>query len=256
VREPALVESSGLAASHAHPGVYYAHNDSGDSARFFALTESGEALGEFDLPGATAVDWEDVAVGPCPAGWCVYLGDIGDNAMARAEYALYRVAEPDVAVDRPAGAVEVAFERVPFVYPDGPHNAETLLVHPQTGDVYVVTKVMSGASVVYRAAAPLAPDRRVTLARVADLPLPTGSLATAGDVHPCAPRVLLRTYNDLFEYRAAPGAPFESVFAATPVRVPAAGEIQGEAVAYRLDGHGYLTTSEGRMPPIQRADCP
>src|SRR5207247_1030146 len=99
---------------------------------------SGVLLAEFDLGGATNVDWEDIAVGPCSSGTCVFLGDTGDNDMNRTQYAVYRVAEPDPA----AGAKQmVPSTRLPFVYPDGPHNAEALLVHPTTGDVYVVTKV-------------------------------------------------------------------------------------------------------------------
>ena len=68
-----VTELSGIAASRAHPGVFYAHNDSGDSARFFAFDASGNTIGEFVLQGITAVDWEDMALGPCPAGSCLFL---------------------------------------------------------------------------------------------------------------------------------------------------------------------------------------
>src|SRR5689334_14681170 len=68
----ALVELSGLAPSHRHPGVLYMHNDSGDTARFFAMSEAAVGLGEFRVQAASAVDWEDIAVGPCPAGSCVF----------------------------------------------------------------------------------------------------------------------------------------------------------------------------------------
>ena len=76
------IEISGVVASLAHDGVYYVHNDSGDSARFFAVDVTGKALATFTVSGATAVDWEDLARGPCPttAGTCVFLGDIGDNS--------------------------------------------------------------------------------------------------------------------------------------------------------------------------------
>ena len=89
--DPELVELSGLAASRVHPGVLYAHNDSGDSARFFAMTLTGAPLGRFSLAGAVAHDIEDIAVGPCPQGSCVYLGDIGDNLTMRSDDTVYRI---------------------------------------------------------------------------------------------------------------------------------------------------------------------
>ena len=61
-----LPEASGLAASARYPGVLYTHNDSGDSARFFMMDETAKVIAEMRLPGATAVDWEDIALGPCP----------------------------------------------------------------------------------------------------------------------------------------------------------------------------------------------
>src|SRR5437016_3618567 len=56
----ALTELSGIAASRAQPGVYYAHNDSGDSPRIFALDGAGAELAQLCLAGATNVDWEDI----------------------------------------------------------------------------------------------------------------------------------------------------------------------------------------------------
>ena len=37
-----------------------------------------------------------------------------------------------------------------FTYPNGSNNAETILVHPQIGDIYVVTKKESGPAGVFR----------------------------------------------------------------------------------------------------------
>jgi hypothetical protein len=97
-----LTELSGLAASRAHPGLFYTHNDSGDSARFFAITQQATVAAEIHLSGATATDWEDISVGPCPAGSCVYVGDTGDNKADRTQYVIHRVTEP--AARPPAGA--------------------------------------------------------------------------------------------------------------------------------------------------------
>src|SRR6185312_841476 len=100
------------------------NNDSGDLARFFVVGGGGESDGILTMP-VTNVDYEDIAVGPCAAGHCVFVADIGDNDALRPSCVLYRLPEP-----AKLGSAELTPEALPFVYPDGPHNAETLLVHP------------------------------------------------------------------------------------------------------------------------------
>jgi hypothetical protein len=247
---------SGLAASHAHPGVFNAHNDSGDSPRFFAFDGAGATIGEFVLQGISAVDWEDMTVGPCPAGSCVFLGDIGDNNQQRANIAILRVTEPNVSVGSNVGTINVAYDRFEYTYAPGPQNAEALLAHPLTGNLYIVTKNTAGTSLVFRIDAPTSPGASQTLQTLVDLPLPTpgGRLVTGGAIHPCADRLLLRTYDALLEYTAT-SAEFETAFSATPRSVPAATEVQGEAVTYLADGRGYVTSTEGRSPTLSVARC-
>jgi hypothetical protein len=241
---PQLPELSGLAASTNHPGILYAHNDSGDTARFFALSEAAVIQAELDLVNAVATDWEDVAVGPCPTGSCVYLGDIGDNDLRRAEYVVYRVAEPDQ-LPGDGSSMPVAYERFPFVFPDGMHNSETLLVHPATGRIFVVTKVPGLPGAVYELPLPLKPDEKVTMVKVMDVSLPAqAGVITAGSFHPCSNRLLLRTYLGLYELSDLLDSRPEALFAAPPVQVPVAMEVQGEAVTYAEDGRGYFTGSE------------
>jgi hypothetical protein len=261
VQDSALTELSGLVASRAHPGVLYAHNDSGDTARFYAMSTIGAALGRFELTGATATDWEDIGLGPCPAGTCVYLGDIGDNPLNRTNYAVFRVPEPDVAVDHPADVVQVTWERLPYQYPAGAkHNAEALFVHPSTGAIYLITKEVGGTpSQVYRFPVPLTPEVQVTLALVATLPVPspTDNALTAADLNTCGTAVLLRMYNRLVELRLPEGASFEDIFSQPPVNVPFANEPQGEAVAYSADGLAYFTSTEklNATVPLQQSLC-
>src|SRR4029077_13252980 len=107
-----LPELSALAASRTHPGILYAHNDSGDTARFFAIDDTAQITAEMDLTGATAVDWEDIAVGPCPSGAGGSLGDLGDSGMSRAGYTIYRVAEPAV-LTTDGSAKSITYERFP-----------------------------------------------------------------------------------------------------------------------------------------------
>ncbi len=250
-----LDELSGIVESRRRAGVFFVHNDSGDRARFFAIDVMGALIAEYRLRDATADDIEDIAVGPCGADTCLYLGDIGDNAMARTSYVIYRVREPEVvAANDPE---EVTWDALRFRYPDGSHNAETLLAHPTTGDLYVVTKVERGLSGVYRLAAGSHDAGETALTRVGELALPTsgGVLVTGGDLHPCADRLLVRTYLRLFEYVRPEGQPFEAIFGVAPRQVPVASERQGEAVGWRANGRGYVTVSEGTGAALNLYGC-
>jgi hypothetical protein len=254
-----VVELSGLAASRTQLGVLYAHNDSGDSARFFALSSTdGRLLQEFSVEGAMNRDWEDIAVGPCASGSCVFLGDIGDNNRVRTDYAIYVVAEPVVG----GGAISsVTALRLPFQYPAGvKNNSEALVVDPFSGRPYVITKEpgASQPSVVFRFPMPLTPGTQVTLEKVATLPVPgpTDSQLTGADVSPCGDALLLRMYNRLVLLRSDGGS-FESSFSGMPTNVPVASEGQGEAVAFASDGRSYFTASEALfgLPPLYQSTC-
>lgn len=249
IEETALSELSGLAASRTTKGVLYTHNDSGDSARFFALSQKGVLQAELTLAGVTATDIEDIAVGPCPEGSCVYLGDIGDNDSKRKTIAIYRVKEPSL-----ANATLVPHV-LTLKYPDGAHNAETLLVSP-AGDLVIVTKTPTGTSGVYTLdRADLDSTSEVTLRRIGELVVPKdgGGLVTGGSFHPCEKRVIIRTYTALFEYRFTGG--LETLFASPPALLPAGREPQGEAVTYSIDGTTIFTVSEGKRPLLHGKRC-
>lgn len=252
-----LVELSGLVASRAQPGVFFAHNDSGDSPRFFALATTGAIAQTYVLDGGLASDWEDIALGPCPTGTCVYLGDIGDNLRVRTNYAIYRVPEPTVL----AGTTSVPWERFSYEYPGGAkHNSEAIFMHPVTGRLYLVTKEDASPSEVYRFPLPFDSSRTATLEFVATLTVPgaTDRPLTAADVNVCGTAVLLRMYNRLVELRLPPGeTDFERIFSVDPVTVPFANEGQGEAVAYGADGQSYFTASEKLVdpPPLYEYRC-
>jgi hypothetical protein len=250
-----LTELSGLVASRRRPGVFYAHNDSGDGPRLFAISLEGSLVGEHELLGAKAVDWEDIAAGPCTAGDCLFIADIGDNARKRAEVVIYRVDEAALAA--PGGkAAETAALRA--TYPDGPHDAETLLADPASGDLFVVTKEESGPSLVFRLPSSASTEVATALELVAQITLPASGnrMATGGDTHPCAPRFLLRTYTRAYEFRGPPGGSLLEAFAAAPTAVPVASEVQGETIAYLPSGGGFVTISEGKGPWINQTRCP
>jgi hypothetical protein len=248
---------SGLAASWRNPGVLYVHNDR-EYPVLFAVAEAGVAvLGQLTLEGASVRDVEDVAVGRCAEGSCIYLADLGNNYDPRSEFALYRTPEPRIVPGRPRQDLDLPAVRLAFQYEDAPHNAESLLIDPGSGEFFVITKEAAGQpSAVYHL--PTLDPGRINLAsKVAVLTVPrAGDLpATAASAHPCGAGFLLRTGNTLYEFRVPAGTPLRRAFSAIPVPVPVGEEVQGEAVSYRQDGRAYYTTSEGDMPPVHRVSC-
>ena len=261
VKAAALIEISGCAVSRQTPGgarVVWLHNDSGDSARVFAVdAATGRVRATYAVTGAAAQDWEDIAI----ASGNLYVGDIGDNAAARESVVVYRVPEPKLSV-RVATAAQATAAAVALRmrYPDGSHNAEALLVHPTTGDAYVVTKTEDGHSGVYvlRKASTL-PAGDHSLEKVADLTLDRESLIfpnqiTAGDISPTGDRIVLRTYQYLYVYRPSGGGPFDTAWTVAPKQVESPLLLQAEAVCFTPDGRFVLTTQEGLPAPIVQID--
>ncbi|MFO0591457.1 MAG: hypothetical protein U0441_28165 [Polyangiaceae bacterium] len=248
-----MTELSGIVPSLTHDGVYYVHNDSGDSSRFFATNCAGDDLGTFEVKDASNVDWEDVERGPCGAKNCLFFADTGDNLVARTDYAVYRTEEP---AEIGLGTYKVQGVAFPFVYPDGPHDAETLLIHPLTGEMIVVTKVAQGLSGLYKFPMPLIANQQVTLEKVGDITPPSGSVRiTSGDVHPEAKGILLRTYTSLFFYAMTPDQTLEAALSAKPCEMPVLLELQGESVAFTANGRGYVTVSEMSGQSLHFATC-
>ena len=250
-------ESSGLVASRRTPGLFWTHNDSGDGPFVYAFDRAGRSRGTFRVEGANALDWEDIAAGPGPAREQSYLyaADIGDNGREREFVVVYRFPEPELSAteDPPKDARPTqTAEAIRFKYPDGAHNAEALAVHPSTGDIYVVTKANASAG-VYKLAAPFDPKVVNTLAKVATLHGPDffGTLVTGADISPDGRRVALCDYAQGYELTLPAGSKgFDDVWQQTPAAYSLGPRLQGESVAYRLDGAALLATSEKAPTPL------
>lgn len=239
IRHPELAETSG-AALGAGPGeVVWTHSDSGGETALYALRPDGEVLGSVEIEGADNRDWEDLAAGPCPAGRCLYIADVGDNEGEREEVSIYRVPEPEV------GGAPVRAERFRVRYPGGPRDAESLFVLPD-GGVYLITKGRNSNVALYRYPLPLRADETVELERVLDFSrseVEIGRQLTAASATPDGRWVAVRDYQALRIHSA------ERLLAGDPA--PAAtfdlgplDEPQGEAVVL-LDNGRVVLTSEG-----------
>jgi hypothetical protein len=225
--DPAITESSGLATSSYDVNFVLTHNDSGGRPEYFVVdARTGATVARVPVPGATNVDWEDIAV----SGHTVYLADIGDNAARRGSVTLYAV--PERAAARAAAAATT------LTYDDGPHDAEALLVPPGGGPRFVVTKRLLGAG-VYR----IDGSR---LVHVADLD--TG-LVTGGSWSPDGTRIALVSYSGITVYDAA------AFPAGVPARLALPPLRQPEGIAWSGNNAVYVD-SEGAHTPLDRVAVP
>lgn len=247
-----LSEISGITASRRTDGVWWVHNDSGDLPRIFAVNSKGEVLGDFRVVGAVNEDWEDIASGPAadlsPA---LYIADIGDNFLKRDFVVIYRVKEPDLANGGGSGETSVV-EPFQFNYPDGRHNAEALVVDPESGRMYVITKTDGKRCQIFRSPFPLKLGEAMTFEEVK---IESGAASewrkvTGATTAIDGSRIAVRNYFSAFELRRQAGKDFESVFTATPAPIFLPIEQQGEAIGYTRDGSSLVTTSEGSPAPI------
>ena len=258
LHDKSINESSGLVASRSTPGAYWTHND--DGPFIYGLNSRGEPLGVFRVSGVQARDWEDIAIGPGPERGksYLYIGDIGDNEAIRSEIVVYRVAEPALTTEtvkftRQSPGVTANAEAIRLRYPDGKFDAETLLVHPSTGNIYVITKVAVFRPVVYEAAAPFAPGQVMTMRRLGEIRVPSlfGGVLTGGSVSPDGRRVALCDYFQGYELQLPPkSTDFNDIWKQRMTGFDLGKRKQGEAITYRLDGKALLATSEGKNAPL------
>lgn len=228
-RDDRIDESSGLVV---RDGRLFTVNDSGDGPYLYEVDlRTGRTSGVTTFAAEDPTDDEALAPG---RGGVVWVGDIGDNRRSRGSVRVYRMVPP-----RAGGSVEAAWSDL--VYPDGPHDAETLLVRPQTGRLFVVTKSFTGA-VVYQAPMHLQPGQTYQLERVGSVP----GLLTDGTFLPDGRHVLVRGYGGAAVY-TFPG--FEHV---ADVALPR--QEQGEGIA--VDGHTIYLSSEGVHSQVLAIDLP
>jgi hypothetical protein len=245
---PRLAEVSGVAPSRAHPGLLWVINDSGNPPDLLAVDSTGTLLGWIPLRGAPNTDWEEIALGPCGDGTCLYIADTGDNRERRDEVAIHRLVEPPPPEGGVTPALPVATLRVR--YPDGPHDVEAMGVLPD-GTILLVTKGRSGGILAFRIPSAAWAAGSVAVAERADsLPITaaigTGRAITGMAVSPDGRRVMVRTYRDLFPFVLEDGARFR------PLGEPTACDIlgrepQGEAVGWLADGRLILLSERGLL---------
>src|SRR4051812_14815130 len=236
IADPRLPEVSGLATAG---DTMLAMNDGGDRVEVYVLDGSCRVTDVRSAP-VDPYDPEDLSMA---ADGTLWLADTGDNVGTRDTVALIGL--------RPDGSSRLTR----LTYPDGPHDAEALLLAPD-GTPYLVTKEALGASSVYRPDAPLADEATVPMSRVLGLGFtltgtpggPVGRagqlLVTGGAVSADGQRIALRTYTDAYVWPLV-GSDVVGALSGEPVRVPLPEAPQGEAIAVGANDRDLLVAGEG-----------
>ncbi|MFF5566060.1 WD40 repeat domain-containing protein [Streptomyces sp. NPDC012623] len=237
IKDSRITESSGLAASRIHPGVYWTHNDSAHPPYIYAVdSRTGETVATVTLDGIGEIrDAEAISLGP---DGNLYVGDIGDNLNGSWDHVwIYRFPEPKQLKD-----VTVRPTQFTVRYADGPRDAEAMMVHPKTGRVYIASKNRSGGG-LYEGPAELTASGTNTFRRIGEVPWVTdGAFSPDGD------ELTFRSYFSARAYEWKNGRLGEHHAVSAPF------QRQAESVTYTADGRALMFGTEGTNSGVVRVD--
>ncbi len=237
IKDPAIVESSGLARSYYVKSRLWTANDSGGGTTIYALGKHGKTTAKFELTGASHKDWEGMARTVIHGVSYLYVGDIGDNGSKRSSIFVHRLKEPKPS--RHHGSVK--YKTYEFKYPDGSHNAEGLMVKPgRSHRLFIVSKGKKVNGAIYRAPKKLSTTKVNKLKKVQIAPpgMSDAVFLTGG-------RFILRGYNNGWLYKRIGATP-------TGFALP----IKGESITTARNKDFVFVGSEGKRSSIWRVKLP
>lgn len=253
-----ITESSGLSASECQD-VLWTHNDAGNAPLIFAMDMTGKHLGTWKVEGSSNVDWESIATHKDASGRCFLLiADFGDNAEARKSSEIYRIPEPIITSEGSTSTAAnplstTAAEVMRFTYVDGSQNAETLLVHPTSGDIYIVTKERSGPAGIHRIKQQYGSAEIMKTEKMGDISVPSTpeGLLTGGSFSPDGTRLMLCDKKGGYEFVLPAGSTnVDEIWKVKPIPVNVGDRKQGEGVSYGRDGVTLYASSEKKNAPL------
>lgn len=236
LKDPAIVESSGLALSLYRDKRLWTHNDSGGGPVLYAIGKRGQTTGRYYLDNARAWDWEAMASAKRHGKKYLFVGDIGDNREWKPTMFVHRIREPKPSA-RNGHRDPASYE---LKYPDGAHDAEALLVRPGTLRIYIVTKVTNGPGHIYVAPKNLSQRHVNRLKKIGKAPS-----GTTDGVFLNRDRFVLRSYGSGYVYRK---------MGARPKRFSL--PHSGESIAKSPRPRYVLIGSEGRSSGVWRVRLP
>ncbi|MFF7053338.1 WD40 repeat domain-containing protein [Streptomyces griseorubiginosus] len=239
ISDPRITESSGLAASHQHPGIYWTHNDQDTGAYLYAVdSATGGTVARITMTGVgTPRDVEAIAIGP---GNEIWVGDIGDNDGVTWPYVwIYKLPEPKELKDQTVKATQYVVK-----YSDGSRDAESMVVHPKTGRVYIIDKQEDGGH-LYEGPAELSPKGTNLFRPTAPIDL----WATDATFSPNGEQLVVRGYFGGLWYDWNGSDLKKKGRLSVPLG-------QGESVSYSPDGTKLLLGMEGADSEVEAQDAP
>jgi len=268
-------EASGVEASRKFPGRLYHINDSGGGHFFYTTDIKGDQTKKIRIEGKAIKksDFEAVSVGKCFDKSCLFIGDIGDNKITK-DYVEIIVIEE---LEDYETFIEPLY-RIKLVYPDQPHNAEAMAVHPN-GDIYIITKEENLRDLeAYPAKVFKLPAEKWQqnansnhkLIYVGDIDLriinPSatayGQVVSSLDISPDGKKFMVLTYESAIEFnvdlsnqKIKPTAQLQKGIDYNVIDIKSLP--QQESLTYLQDGNSFLYNTEYHWfeAPIMRVDC-
>lgn len=269
-------EASGIAVSRRFPGRLYHVNDSGGGPYFYVSDLNGGKARAVRIEGFEAFrsDFEDASIGGCFSGKsCFFIADTGDNGKERKFVQIIAVEEVDN-YGRSAAPLKI----LRLAYPDRPHNAEGMAIHPN-GDIYIFTKeedvenTESFPAKLFKIRKDKwenagAGVQMLEYAGELDLPglsgsdSPFGSVITSFDIAPDGKTFLVLTYEDAFEFdidlSLSGLKPSDQLVRDKDYKVIELRSLpQQESISYVGEGRGFIYDSEYHVfdVPIMKVEC-
>jgi len=262
VRDPRILEASGLAISRTVNDAVWMHNDSGDVPRLFLVGLDGVSIGIVNVKGVTAFDWEDVCSFEMNGESWLLVGDIGDNARKRSVTSptcqLLLLKEPKLkpgeSTVKPTEVSIEVFRTISFQFPDEPYDCESLAVDTATNTILLVTKSAPTTCAMY--SLPLNLTQGEEIAKAQRVTSISATFATAMDLSPDGRRLaIVNMFGGVMLTRSDPKKDSwadASINALTTLKLP--NRKQGESVCFTADGDSLLLNSEGAMQPLWQID--
>lgn len=232
---PLLKEISGITDSKTIPLHLWGEEDSGNPPQLDLISYDGTVTKKVYIKGAANHGWEDMT----RAGNELYVADIGDNFKVMSEHAIYIFTEPGADVDTVR-----SFTKIRFRYPDGPHDADALLVEPTTNAIFIITKSATATTPIFKIEAPYSDTALMVAVPAGEVPY---NNITSAAMSPDAKELILKTYTTLYHYTIDKN--IETTLQQQPTKLPYLIEPQGEAIAFAADNSGFFTISEKALAP-------
>lgn len=252
IQSSSVIEASGMAFSRLDPTCLWIHNDSGDEAVIYAINAtSGKQTARVELAGATAVDWEDMAIFTIEGQSKMLLADVGDNLSQRDSVTLYLLDEPDPRKD--ANISQTAYDPITIRYPDGPRNCEAVWADATREQIYLAEKATLPWAGVYSLSwSKLSPDSNspVELRREVSLAVP---MITGADHDPHTGELWIINYWQAFRFKRNESETVASQLSVVPTSIPLPRLKQIESVGVDAQSRIWVT-SEGPHPPLLAID--